>query len=138
MNAHWEVWQQANHDVDARAHDFHGQVDQLTRELSLTPDQVEKISTALRTALAGLASKFDPKQAEAHRLGFAQAFVGESFDAKSITAIANTHLSTHGTARMALLYETLAPLLTPTQRTTLAEHLREHASIHQPSAISKK
>ena len=137
VNAHWEVWQQANHDVDGRAQELHGQVDKLTQELGLTPDQVEKISAALRTALAGLASKFDPKQAEAHRQGFAQAFVGESFDAKSITAIANNHISTHGSARMALFYETLAPLLTPAQRTTLAEHLREHAS-HQPSAISKK
>lgn len=137
VHAHWEVWQQANHDVDARAHELQGQVGQLTRELNLTPDQVEKISTALRTALAALASKFDPKQAEAHRQGFAQAFVSETFDAKSLTSIANTHISTHGTARMALFYETLAPLLTPTQRTTLAEHLREHAS-HQPSAVSTK
>jgi hypothetical protein len=137
VHAHWEVWHQANHDVEARAHELQGQVGHLTRELSLTPDQVEKISTSLRAALAGLASKFDPKKAEAHRQGFAQAFVGETFDAKSITPVGHTHLSSHGTARMALFYETLAPLLTPTQRTTLAEHLREHAS-HQPSAISTK
>jgi hypothetical protein len=28
---------------------------------------------------------------------------------------------------MALFYETVTPLLTPDQRTTLATHLREHA-----------
>jgi hypothetical protein len=137
VNAHWEVWHQANHDVEARAHEFQGQVGHLTRELSLTPEQVEKVSTALHTALAGLASKYDPTKAEAHRQAFAQAFVAENFDAKSITPVGHTHLSRHGTARMVLFYQTLAPLLTPTQRTTLAEHLREHAS-HQPSAISTK
>lgn len=137
VNAHSEVWHHANHDVEANAKELQAQVAELTRELSLAPDQVEKISTALRSALGGLASKFDPKKAEAHRQAFAQAFVGETFDAKSITPVGQTHLSSHGTARMALFYETLAPLLTPTQRTTLAEHLREHAS-HQPSAISAK
>ncbi len=137
VQAHWEVWQQSNHDVDARAHELQEQVSELTHELNLTPDQVEKITTALRTALSGLASKFDHKQGEAHQESFAKTFVAESFDAKSIAAVAHGQVAIHGTERMALFYQTLAPLLTPAQRSTLAEHLREHAS-HQPSEISKK
>jgi Spy/CpxP family protein refolding chaperone len=137
VEAHWEVWQKANHDAAGHDREPQSQLSEATRELNLTPDQVEKVSAAMQTALAGIASKFDHNRAGSHREAFIKGFPGESFDAKATAATGDTHVATHGTTRMALFYETLAPLLTPTQRTTLAEHLREHAS-HKPTAISTK
>jgi hypothetical protein len=137
VHAHAEVWQEVNHDMEGHAEGQHGQIDRLTRDLSLTPEQVEKMSAALHTALAGHAGKFDPKHSEAHRQAFAQAFASETFDAKTVMVNPKSNLAAHGSTRMALFYETITPLLTPAQRATLAGHLREHAS-HQPTAISAK
>jgi len=83
--------------------------------------------------LAGLSGKFDPKRGEAHVQAFATAFAADSFDAKSIKSNANGHLASRGATRMALFYETVAPLLTAEQRTKLAAELREHAN-HQAAA----
>ena len=136
VQAHWEVWRQVNHEAEAGGREHGGRLAELAQELSLTPDQVDKISAALKPAHAGLAGKFDPKKVEAHMDAFATAFVGEKFDAKSVTANANGHLATHGGKRMAVFYQTVTPLLTAEQRTQLAEHLREHAS-HQPAGPAK-
>jgi Spy/CpxP family protein refolding chaperone len=136
VKAHWEVWRQVNHDAEAGGREKGGRLAEFSEELGLTPDQVEKMSAALHTALGGEAGKFDKQKAQAHVDAFAAAFVADPFDAKTITANANGHLATHGATRMALFLETVTPLLTPDQRTKLAEHLRERAS-HQP-AISAK
>ena len=137
VQAHAEVWHQVNHDVEGHAEEQRGQLERLARDLSLTSEQVEKMSAALHTALAGLAGKFDPKHAEERRETFAKAFASESFDAKTVMVTPKHTLAPHGSVRMALFYETITPLLTPAQRATLAGHLREHAS-HQPTAISAK
>ena len=136
VRAHWEVWRQANHDAEADGREQGGRLAELGQELGLAADQVEKISAALHAALSGLVGRFDPGKAEAHVQAFASAFVGESFDARSVAANANADIATHGGRRMALFYETVTPLLTPEQRTKLAEHLREHAS-HQPATSDK-
>ena len=109
---------------------------ELAKDLALTTDQVEKMSAALKDAHAKVASTFDPQKVEGHMQAFATAFAAETFDAKTVTANANGHLATHGGKRMAVFYETVTPLLTPEQRTKLAEHLRQHAS-HQPVATAK-
>ena len=136
VQAHWEVWRQVNHEEEPGGRERGGWLAGLTEELSLTPDQVNKISAALHTAPAGLHGKFDPKKGEAHVHAFSTAFVGDSFDPKSVRSNANAHLASRGATRMALFYETVTPLLTPEQRTKLAEHLREHASYQ--SVISGK
>ncbi len=136
VQAHWEVWQQVNHKAEPGSREPGGRLAEFTQELNLTADQSEKISKALHKARPGLAGKFDAKKGEAHMHAFATGFVAESFDAKSVTANANGHLATHGSKRMAHFYETVTPLLTPEQRTKLAEHLREHAT-HQPAASGK-
>ena len=81
--------------------------------------------------------KFDPKAAEAHVLAFSKAFARDSFDAKSLTAGPSGAMASHGATRMAAFYETVTPLLTPDQRTTLAEHLRKHAN-YVPAAATGK
>jgi hypothetical protein len=127
VQAHWDAWRQANSDADAGSREKGSRLTDLAQELSLTSDQVDKISAALQTGLAPLASQFDRKVVDAHLKAFNTAFVRKSFDAKSIAVNADSHIATYGAKRMALFYETVTPLLTPDQRTTLAQHLREHA-----------
>jgi Spy/CpxP family protein refolding chaperone len=131
VQAHWEVWRQVNHEAEFGGQEKGGRLAELAKELSLTPDQVEKISAQLHAAQSP--AKFDPAKAVEHLKAFSDAFVADTFDAKSIMANANGHLATHGAKRMASFYEAVSPLLTPDQRTTLAAHLREHSG-HQPSA----
>ncbi|HXB54784.1 MAG TPA: hypothetical protein VN461_08385 [Vicinamibacteria bacterium] len=133
VQAHWEVWRQVNHEEKPGGREPGGRLAELTQEVSLTPDQVNKISAALHTALAGLSAKFDPQKGETHVHAFSTAFAGDSFDAKTVTSNANAHLASRGATRMVLFYETVTPLLTPGQRTKLAAELREHAS-HQAAA----
>ncbi len=73
---------------------------------------------------------FDRKEGEAHLKAFGKAFTSDVFDAKTITtgAIANVHMATWGLTRTARFYEAAAPVLTPDQRTKLADALRHHAN----------
>jgi Spy/CpxP family protein refolding chaperone len=132
VDAHWQVWRQINHETTVGAKEKGSLLSQLTEELSLTPDQVEKMSASLGTASDRLNGKFDPKKVEEHLEAFNTAFLADTFDAKNVTANSNAHLATHGATRMAVFYETVTPLLTPEQRTKLSDHLKEHAS-HQPA-----
>jgi Spy/CpxP family protein refolding chaperone len=137
VQANYEVWRQVNHEAEAGGQEKGGRLADLADELDLTPEQVEKMSNELRVRFAGpRSSAFDPKQTEAHLQAFETAFASESFDAKSITTNANGHLASHGARRMALFYETVAPLLTPDQRTLLAQHLRQRAD-YQPVVAGK-
>ena len=136
VEANWEVWRQVNHEAEMGRRDKGGRLADLAQELNLTAEQTEKVSVALGAALAGRSDKFDAAKAEAQIQAFVTAFVGESFDAKSLAANANSLLSAHGGKQMALFYETVTPFLTPDQRTQLAEHLREHAS-QQPAMPSR-
>lgn len=136
VQAHWHVWREVNHEAEGGGKEHGGRLAELVKELSLTPEQTEKMSTALHAAIAPLAEKFDAKKGEAHVQGFATAFAGETFDAKANNVDANSDLAAHGARRMAIFYETVTPLLTPEQRTNLAGHLREHAS-QQPTTATK-
>jgi len=131
VQAHWEVWRQVDHEAAAGGRKPGGWVAELEGELTLTPSQVERISKAVHGAFATRPARFDPKKVEADVQALATAFVLDSFDARTVRANANLHLATRGARRMAIFYETVTPILTPEQRATLAEHLREHAA-HQP------
>lgn len=133
VEAHWEVWRQVNHEEKAGERERGGRLARLAEDLSLTPDQVSSISTAYHTALAGLRVEFDPQKGEARVNAFSTKFAAKSFDAKSVAA--SVHLAGYGSARMALFYETVAPVLTPEQRTKLAEQLRERGN--DPSAAPR-
>jgi len=137
VQAHWEVWREANHEAPAGGKEAGGRLAELSEMVALTPDQTEKISAALASAMGSKLPKFDPAKAQAHVQAFATAFSTENFDAKTITENANAGLSVHGTRRLALFYETVTPLLTPEQRTKLADELKEHGN-HQNNAVSTK
>jgi Spy/CpxP family protein refolding chaperone len=136
VQAHWEVWQQANQEEEATGRKAGGRLAGLARDVSLTPDQIDRISVALRATHGGHSGKFDRAAVDTQVQAFIAAFVAESFDAKSIGVEANARLAGHGARRMTDFYLTVTPLLTPAQRATLAGHLREHAA-HQPSMSAK-
>jgi Spy/CpxP family protein refolding chaperone len=136
VEAHLDVWREVNDEGEARGPDQATRMTELTRELGLGPAQVEQLSAALDTARTGSANRFDARSSRADLEGFAAAFVAESFDARAAVTDRTGRLMTHGARRMTVFYETVAPLLTPAQRATLAGHLREHAN-HQPAVSAK-
>jgi hypothetical protein len=131
VEAHFDVWREVNEDKPrGPGH----QVEQLTREVSLTPSQVAAINSALDVAHPETTDPYDSGRAEAYFKAFEDAFPKEKFDARAITLDANGPLVGHGVRRLAHFYEVVTPLLTPEQRSTLSTHLREHAN-HQ-AAVS--
>lgn len=131
VEAHWQVWRQANHDDDkdnngmADAEEHH--VKHLTTTLGLSADQVTKMHAALKTSMANLPSKLDPAEVDAHVKSFGDAFTKDTFDAASLHGEnVASHLAGAGAARMARFYATIAPILTVEQRAKLADHFHKH------------
>jgi Spy/CpxP family protein refolding chaperone len=130
---HWAVWRDVNGDAEAKAADRRaGRVAELTRDLSLRPEQADQIATALEAARAARSGRFDRKSTEANLEEFCTVFSSETFDARRVALTANAPLMATGARRMAGFYETVTPILTPDQRATLAKQLRQHAN-HQPA-----
>jgi Spy/CpxP family protein refolding chaperone len=130
VEAHWAIWQKENAEELAASNNTQsGHFATLTTELDLTADQVDKIRAALGGGEKEV-PRIDRGQIAAHVHAFGDAFRGETFDARLLTTgnAANTGLSGWGAAHLAHVVETMAPLLTPDQRATLASKLREHAS----------
>lgn len=130
VEAHFHVWQHANAADEPAEKDAHGHLGKLAKELSLTPDQVEKIRGSFKTSMGKSSVHFDPAEGDAHLKAFGAAFEAETFDAKTVTTggPANAHIATWGVTRMAHLYEAATPVLTADQRTKLADSLRKHAN----------
>jgi hypothetical protein len=135
VEAHWAIWQSANSDAEptgtggqVRA----GHIEALTKELGLTADQVDKISGRWRANAKGSSAPLDSKKVETHLKTFGQAFRSASFDARSLStaSAANTLLASWGSTRMAHFLESVNPELTSSQRSALAQNLRQHMS-HQ-------
>lgn len=135
LEAHWEVWRQVNDEAEGGSRAKGGRLDDLDEELTLTTTQVEQISAALKKAFAHT-GQFEAKRAAASVQAVATAFVLKTFDARKVVPDASGQFTAHGARQMALFYETVTPLLTPDQRTTLAAILREHAS--HPNILSAK
>jgi len=127
LEAHWSVWQRANTDESDR-------VTQLTLDLTLTPDQVDKIRASQAEAM-NVVPRFDSQEIAVHVRAFGDAFRAQTFDAKALTTggPATAHMVGWGAARMARFIASVSPALTPEQRGKLAQILRQHAN-HNPSA----
>jgi hypothetical protein len=128
VRSHWEIWKLVNHEAEAGGKEEGGRLAILADDVDLTADQVDKLSGALRLALADMPAKFDPKEVATHVEAFATAFAAETFDAKSLSSAngVNGRVAVHGATRMAMFYETVAPALTPDQRTKLTENMHDH------------
>jgi Spy/CpxP family protein refolding chaperone len=130
MEAHFEVWHSANAPEEDKEH---GHLAHLAKELALTPDQVDKARAAYEQAIGGV-QHFDRAEADAHIKAFGEAFTSDHFDAKTLPTKGelNAHMAVWGINRMVKLYEAVTPVLTPDQRTKLADNIRHHAN-YQPN-----
>lgn len=128
VEAQWEVWAQVNETMPMPGHDPDERLAELTQELGLTASQTAMISNALTSASGS--DHFDRQRSDTEMQTFATAFASETFDAKRSAARLDDRFVTHGATRMVRFYETVAPLLTPDQRSNLATHLRDHANHH--------
>jgi Spy/CpxP family protein refolding chaperone len=129
VEAHWRLWRQASLDTSDPASPSGGYLSILASELGLTADQVDKLRAGMGERMNGV-PRLDTQAAETQLQAFGEAFAGESFDAKSFTAAMNLDGSINGwsAAHMAHFVETAVLVLSPEQRTKLAEMLREHAA----------
>jgi Spy/CpxP family protein refolding chaperone len=127
VEAHAAIWKQVNVDEQPDSKEKGTHLAHMTESLSLTPDQVDKIATALKT---NAPPKPDKTALEGYVTAFVKAFPAETFDAKTFTNAnsANGAMAKGGTARMVFFYEAVTPQLTPDQRTKLANHLRHRAN----------
>jgi Spy/CpxP family protein refolding chaperone len=135
VEAHVQVWHHTNVDDESGNKDKgDGHVDAIVKNLSLSPQQADQVRTAYITAV-GSAPKFDRAEADAHFKNFAEAFVADHFDAKSLTTghALNAHMAVWGISRTIALYASAAPILTPDQRTKAADELRRHANYKRSS-----
>lgn len=129
LEAHFEVWNRENSGAEPGEKEHHkGHLAALAKEVGLSPEQVATIRASLKTRMGG--NHFDRAKAEERLEAFGVAFASDTFDAKTLTAGGgmNAHLAVWGVRRMAHLYEAAAPVLTPEQRTKLAESIRKHAN----------
>ena len=126
VKAHAEVWRHVNHEAAPGGKEKGGRLEELTKDLALTPEQAEKIGTALKGSAEKVRGQFRG-EAMKRLEAFETAFVAEKFDAAALKtgAADDGHFAAHGTKRMVHFYETVLPVLTPEQRAKLADHLRE-------------
>ncbi len=134
VESHWAVWQKANAEESGPTYPNDGHLAMLAMSLDLTTDQVHRIRAGLGEGMKSL-PRFDPQEIAAHLHAFGDAFRSEKFDARTLTTAnaVNAHMVGWGAAHLAHFVETVSPVLTPDQRTTFAERLREHAT-HNASA----
>jgi Spy/CpxP family protein refolding chaperone len=125
VEAHWMLWQRANGEGPSETL-RRSRLDGLTKELGLTPSQVEKVRAGLEATREG-SRPMAFQEVEARVQAF-ESFRGYSFDPSPLASDApSSHLASWGAARMAQFFEALNPVLTAEQRTKLADRLREHA-----------
>ena len=130
MEAHWQVWQDANAEGQAGAPLPHDRVSTLETSLHLSSDQVNRIRTSFTASSPDATMSVDRATMDTRLKAFANAFASDSFDAKTLSTGdgSKSPLMAFGATRMARLAEAAAPVLTAEQRTKYAERLRAHAA----------
>ncbi len=130
LQAHWEKWKEAQ-GRDAQVDHQHrsGQLSALVAQLGLTQEEALKIKANFHDRMKANPQDHEHKEVQDHLQAFAAAFKGDTFDAKKLTGAkaANGHMARWGATRRARFYEAAAPVLTPDQRTKLAQTIRDHA-----------
>jgi Spy/CpxP family protein refolding chaperone len=145
MQEHFEKWKEANghEEQDGQPHRS-GHLLALAKDVGLSQDQATKIKASFHDMLkanapdggGGQANVQDHQHKEVtdHLQAFATAFKADNFDAHSLGTAnaANGHMARWGATRMARFLEAAAPVLTPDQRTKLAQMIRDRAG-RQPT-----
>jgi Spy/CpxP family protein refolding chaperone len=131
LSAHWEKWKEAQgQDEQDQTQNRNGHLLALVRDLGLSQDQAQKIKTSFKAMMKASPQETAHKEVQDHLKAFGTAFKADTFDAKKLTTAtpANGHIARWGATRMARFLEAAAPVLTPDQRTKLADQIRAHAS----------
>ncbi len=102
----------------------------LTEKLGLSPDQVSRIQARFSSAMQGVVAEYGPRDVAARAQAFGAAFAADGFDARASEPHGVAPPTGFGGTRMTRFFEAFAPELTPAQRTTLAQAIRDHANRH--------
>jgi Spy/CpxP family protein refolding chaperone len=135
VQSHWEKWKEAHGRDEQDDHQHRsGYLLALVSQLGLTKEQGEKIKANFQERMKANPQEHLHKEVQDHLQAFASAFKGETFNAKSLTGAkaANGHMARWGATRRARFLEAAAPVLTPEQRTKLAQTIRDHANRVEP------
>ena len=100
------------------------------RDLGLTQEQADKIKAGFHDKMKAAPQDHAHKEVQDHLTAFATAFKADTFDAKKVAGgkAADGHIAKWGATRRARFLEVAAPVLTPDQRTKLAQQIRDHAA----------
>jgi Spy/CpxP family protein refolding chaperone len=131
LHDHWEKWKEAQGHDEADDKQHHsGHLLALVRELGLSQEQAEKIKAAFHDKMKAAPQDQAHKEVQDHLTAFATAFKADTFDAKKVAGgkAADGHIAKWGATRRARFLEAAAPILTPDQRTKLAQVIRDHAA----------
>jgi Spy/CpxP family protein refolding chaperone len=135
LQSHWERWKEAHGRDEQDEHQHRsGYLLALVGQLRLTKEQAEKIKAAFHERMKAGPQDHLHKEVQDHLQGFASAFKGDAFNAKSLTGAraADGHMARWGATRRARFLETAAPALAPEQRTRLSQMIRDDASRAEP------
>lgn len=131
VQSHWEKWKDAHgrDEQDDRQHRS-GHLLALVKQLGLTKEEAEKIKANFHDRMKGSPQDLVHKEVQDHIHAFVTSFKSDTFDAKTLAGgkAANGHMARWGATRMARFLEAAAPVLTPDQRTKLAQTIRDRAS----------
>jgi Spy/CpxP family protein refolding chaperone len=131
LSDHWEKWKEAQGRDEAEDKQHRsGHLLALVRELGLTQEQAEKIKASFHDKMKAAPQDHGHKEVQDHLAAFATAFKADTFDAKKVAGgkAADGHIAKWGATRRARFLEAAAPLLTPDQRTKLAQTIRDRAA----------
>jgi Spy/CpxP family protein refolding chaperone len=131
IQSHWDKWKEAHGRDEGDDHSHHpGYLLAMVRQLGLTKEQAEKIKSNFRERMVKTPQDHAHKEVQDHLQAFATAFKAETFNPKTFPSAkaASGHMARWGATRRARFLEAAAPVLTPEQRTKLAESIRDHAS----------
>jgi Spy/CpxP family protein refolding chaperone len=128
VQAHWERWKDAlGQDEKDDPQHRSGHLLSLVKSLNLTPEEAQKIKASFKDLNKAKPQEHQHKEVVDHLKAFATAFKADKFDAKKLTTAnaANVSLAKWGATRRARFLEAAAPILTPDQRTKLAQIIRD-------------
>jgi Spy/CpxP family protein refolding chaperone len=131
VQSHWEKWKDAHGRDEQDDHQHRsGHLLALVKQLGLTKDEAEKIKANFHDRMKGSPQDQAHKEVQDHIQAFVTSFKSDTFNAKTLAGgkAANGHMARWGATRMARFLEAAAPVLTPDQRTKLAQMIRDRAS----------
>jgi hypothetical protein len=126
VDASWSVWQLANDDGPGVAGG--GIVAALADDTTITPEEMKKVAAGVGGG-SKVVPPLDREGASQSLRAFDEAFVRDTFDAASLSTVADTNARVidWGSSHLASIVESASLVLTSAQRATLAARLRSHA-----------